>query len=311
MNHRAAQPGDFAEFSFDTLFHDSGSDQPECKSAWLPCLPPLAATLHQLTLADVTGDVRCERALQAIAGGADVCAVDDRYGRTVLHWACLLAHPDLVALLLEHGAATQVDLTDAQGHSPLACVKSLRTEPGAAVVAAHLLSAGASLESLPHGGAELLYLPELDASLTERLLRLGAAVNGGGVYETTPLMTACGRGLWGAASVMLDFGADVRRPGPFHMSVLHNAQLPVWLAEQLHRRGADVNARDLLGETPLMLACRDWNVPFARWLLARGACIDDVSDDGLCASDYARQRGPAMVAWLARQPGGAGAPADS
>jgi ankyrin repeat protein len=295
----------FAELSFATLFLDEGSDRPECESAWLRCLPPLAATLHQLTLANVPDHVRYERALQALGDGAGVRAIDVQYGRSVLHWACLLAHPDLVALLLHNGATLHVNQPDAQGLTPLACLQSLRPDAGAAV-AGLLLAAGASLASLPYRGAELLYLPGLDAKLTQYLLRAGANIDGGGRYESTPLMTACGRRLWGAASMMLESGANIYLRGPFRTSVLHHAQLPVWLAEQLYRRGADVNARDLLGETPLMLACREGNIPLARWLLAKGASVAAVSDDGLSASDCAGQHGAATAAWLARQAVGAG-----
>lgn len=71
------------------------------------------------------------------------------------------------------------------------------------------------------------------------------------------------------------------------MSPLHYPEIPVWLAAQLQQRGADLNARDLLGETPLMLACAAGNVPLARWLIDAGASTDAVSDEGLRAIDHA------------------------
>ena len=274
------------ELSFAALFLYADSDRPERTRDWLKCLPPLAATLHQLSLADVDDDARSDRALQAIQQCKDLKGTDERYGRTVLHWACLLAHPDLVDLLLQHGMAALVNQPDAQGRSPLDCVQSLRQEPGVARVADTLLSSGASLDTLPHDGAELLYLPDLSVPLASRLLELGVAVDGGGAYGPTPLMTACGRGLWGVASVLLDSGADVMQPGPFGSSILHHGSLPVWLAEQLYRRGADPNARDLTGDTPLMLAHAEGNQPLVRWLLGKGARPDDVSDDGQRAIDF-------------------------
>ena len=287
----ARPPVQAGELSFAALFLFTGSDRPERKRDWLNWLPPLAATLHQLTLADIDDDVRSDHALQAIQDCQDLGAADERYGRTVLHWACLLAHPDLVDLLLRHGLAAQVNQPDAQGHSPLDCVQALRPERGAARVADLLLSYGASLATLSHQGAELLYLPDLDVPLARRLLGLGVAVDGGDAYGTTPLATACGRGLWGVASVLLEFGADVLRPGPFGSSALHNGHLPVWLAEQLYRSGAEPNARDLTGDTPLMLAHAEGNQPLIRWLVAKGAQQDAVADDGLRAIDFVQPPG--------------------
>lgn len=292
------------ELSFDMLFIINDSDLPECPRGWQRWLPPLAATLCQLSLTDLSSEARRERALQAIRSDVDACATDLRYGRSVLHWACLLAHPDLVGLLLQHAAAAQVNQPDGQGRTPLDCVQALRAEPGAARVVALLLSAGASLDRLPHAGADLLYLPDLDVPLVQRLLRAGVPVDGDLGRGSTPLVTACSRGLWAVASVLLEAGADVRPCGPLHTSVLHHADMPVWLAEQLHRRGADVNARDLIGDTPLMLACAEGNTPLARWLIAAGARVEDVSDDGLGALDHAQRHA------AERLPGGQPAPAD-
>ncbi len=287
------------ELSFAALFLYADSDRPERTRDWLGCLPPLAATLYQLSLADIDDDARSDSALQAIQACKDLHGKDERYGRTVLHWACLLAHPDLVDLLLQHGMAAQMNEADAQGRSPLDCVQALRQEPGTARVADMLLSSGASLATLPHGGAELLYLPDLSVPLATRLLELGVDVNGGGAYGTTPLMTACSRGLWGVASVLLDSGADVTRPGPFGSSLLHYGSLPVWLAEQLYRRGVDPNARDLTGDTPLMLAHAEGNQPLVRWLVGKGAWPDEVSDDGRRAIDFVQPAGSGIAGWPA------------
>lgn len=290
------------EFSFDTLFDGKG-DRLETVGEWLKWLPPLAATLQQLSLADIPDEARHDRALQAIRADADVCASDPRYGRTVLHWACLLAQPSLVGLLLQHGAGgASLDQPDAQGRSPLGCVASLRIAPGSAEVVGLLLSAGASPTALPNRGAELLYLADLDAALTQRLLRAGVPVDGDARLASTPLLAACSHELWAVAAVLLDAGAQLRPGGPLRMSALHHADMPVWLAEQLHRRGADVNARNLLAETPLMLACAAGNVPLARWLIDAGASTDAVCDEGLRAIDHATRHRDASSAGCGLHP---------
>jgi ankyrin repeat protein len=157
-----------------------------------------------------------------------------------------------------------------------------------------------TLETLPYKGAELLYRKDLPVAVVRKLLHAGVNVDGGGAFESTPLVAGCGCVHWGTASVLLEFHADVHRRGAFGMSVLHNPRLPVWLAEQFRRRGADVNARDMLGETPLMLACAQGNLPLVRWLVSQGARPDDVATDLRTMADYAAIGGPAVTNWLVR-----------
>ena len=277
---------------FLVLFDDHGSDRPECLTSWLPCLPPLARDLRQLTLAGIGVGTMLERARQALrAPEADVAAIDPHYGRSVLQWTAMLAHPSLVSLLLAHGAGVHVNHVDHHGYSALGCLHAFRSVAGGGDVIDALLSAGASLDTLAHEGAELLYRKDLSVPLVERLLRFGADVDGGGAFETTPLLAGCGSVDWGAASLVLDFGADIHRVGAFGMSVLHNPRLPVWLAEQFYRRGADVNATDMQGDTPLSLARAQGNAPLERWLLSKGAGPDPRPDHAQSMPDHAAQGG--------------------
>ncbi len=277
---------------FATLFIEPGRALREDADAWWPCLPPMAVKLVEFGVAGLPDGAN------AVAQGAALVEVDSRYGRSVLHWACLMAHPDAVRRLLDTGARAQLDAQDLQGRSSVASVHALRSEPGGAEVIEALLRAGASLAGLPHHGAELLYRADLSPSLANLLLQRGVDVNGG-VADDTPLMQCCERGLWSAASVLLDFGADVRRRGPIGLSVLHHPQLPLALAGRLRQLGADVNARDQLGETPLMEACAAGALDYAHWLVAHGARLDAVSVAGRRLPDYAAQGGEVMAAWLA------------
>jgi ankyrin repeat protein len=269
---------------FMNLFDANDSDRPERLSAWLKHLPPLARELYELTVADIPVDMKLSRAQQAVESGMDIHAIDPVYGRSVLHWAAMLAHPDLVTWLLRNGAVTHLEHEDQQGYSVLGCVHAFRVIAGVAHVIDTLLIAGASLDTLAYEGGELLYRKDLTVPLVEKLLRLGADVNGGGAYASTPLLSGCGSVDWGAASVLLDFGADLHRRGAFGTSVLHNPQIPVWLAEQFYRRGADVNATDLLDDTPLMLARAQGNGPLVRWLIAKGA--HDTQELGLAEPQH-------------------------
>ena len=60
------------------------------------------------------------------------------------------------------------------------------------------------------------------------------------------------------------------------------AQVVYWL-----NRGADINARDTFGDTPLMYAARGAHPLVARTLLARGATVGLRDDFGLSAARWA------------------------
>ncbi|EAX96059.1 ankyrin repeat protein, putative [Trichomonas vaginalis G3] len=59
----------------------------------------------------------------------------------------------------------------------------------------------------------------------------------------------------------------------------------------LINRGADLEARDEIGRTPLHLAARENCVESVKILLAHGANIFSRDDDGWCALDYAGSEG--------------------
>ena len=300
LAHRPPQSSVLGK-SFAMLFVDSISDRLECLTAWRGRFPPLARLLIQLASSRMPMEAKQAMVSEAIADGMSALDIDRHYGRPVLHWACIFAPAELISELLKCGAATHVNVEDGAGNTPLQCLLRLRQPAASARAVDALLDAGASLLKLPHRGAELLYLSDIDPPLVRRLLSLGVDVDGGGAQQASPLQQAMARRLWGLASVLLEHGADISRRDELRASVLHNGRLPVWLAEQLRRRGADVNARDLTGMTPLMRAVCYRNRPLVRWLLANGAQSKAVTSVGRTVFDCAREAGGGMHAWLRRQ----------
>jgi ankyrin repeat protein len=277
------------DLSFERLFLNNRSDRPESPYAWMRALPPLARRLHQLSLSAWDDAACCRHALQVIRGGEKLSATDPCYGRTVLHWTCMLVRPALIELLLQCGAAAQLDCIDALGQSPLACVQASRIEAGASEIVELLLCAGASLTTLPFGGVELMYFDDLSVALVRRLLAAGVPVDGNRIADRdcsrneTPLVAACRHGLWPVALVLIEAGADVHALGRLGRSALHDPDIPEWLAERLLSSGAAADLEDELGATPLMLACSERNLPLARCLIDAGASTDRVSDADLRA----------------------------
>ena len=70
------------------------------------------------------------------------------------------------------------------------------------------------------------------------------------------------------------------------------------MAVGLLRGGAQVDARDDLDQTPLMLACDFSNMPLIQVLLRHGASPLAKSQDGLSALDYAKKSGAQVYQYL-------------
>jgi len=93
-----------------------------------------------------------------------------------------------------------------------------------------------------------------------------------------PLVAALKKGYTVVAKILLNGGADVNAHDPIGLTPLLVACGKTtngfkWIAEALLRRGALVNVRDGLGNTPLMLAISGGNLEIARMLLANGADV--------------------------------------
>ncbi len=113
--------------------------------------------------------------------------------------------------------------------------------------------------------------------------------------------TGCQKGESGAKA------AAFRPKGPdavLGRTTLHSA--PNWaVAERLIREGADVNARDSFGMTPLHCAAAAGHEEAVRVLLAAGADIGIKDNEGRSPLDLARNLGHTEIAELLAQQGAA------
>ena len=212
-----------------------------------------------------------EAARLLLEAGASPNVRDDS-GYTPLHNAAERAHHRIVALLLEHGAEIDAITTDKYGQSPL--------------------QAGAWA-----GAFESVKL----------LLKAGAEVDRVSTDGVTALLNAAGGGYPEIVAFLADQGADVnkhaRRTGH---SVLHKAAGArararhdsleadndfehlagdfgtdadyLAVVEFCLERGAEVDARDSDGGTPLMTAAWYNQFAIARLLLEKGADIHAIGD---------------------------------
>ncbi len=117
----------------------------------------------------------------------------------------------------------------------------------------------------------------------------------------TPLHLAAAFAAAEPVTLLLEHGAHIHqfshnpmRNQPLHACIALNSSLDVVRA--LLEAGADVNATQHGGYTPLLQAAAAGKKDLVRLLLEYGARLDCVCDRGKSAADYARERGHTEVA---------------
>src|SRR6516165_10602386 len=129
----------------------------------------------------------------------------------------------------------------------------------------------------------------------ERFLDSGWRVDCPGWMGATPLHSAAERGLPGVARALIRRGANVhaRRPDredtPLHFAA--NADVAAVLIEH----GAEVEALDWSGRTPLHWAAQFGRADVADHLMRAGAGVDRPASDGATPLHWAAQEGHAGV----------------
>jgi ankyrin repeat protein len=232
-----------------------------------------------------------------VEAGAEVNAKND-FDITALMW-CATDEPK-VRLLLGKGA--DPNARSKQGRTPLLIASGTEGTSG---IVKLLLDKGASLKSADANPVTtpLTAAAAANDSQTVRLL-LEHGAESGGPGGAFALMAAAGHGNTGMIGMLLARGAPVNAVSPPVNETVKNGNLalgsftPLILAaayggpdaaKLLLDHKADVNARDVRGMTPLMLALAlDHPDPrVVRLLLERGADPNIKSKDGETAIDWA------------------------
>lgn len=231
-----------------------------------------------------------------VLAGEPVDAADPEGIWSLLSWAAEQGHVELVRFLLDHGA--NIEDRGPEGESPL----MLAAQHGHRETVQLLLERGADPHYVTEKGDDVEQFAE-DGGHAELvpLLRHARARS----EQATPMSAAM------ADALRRDDPEIVRRliaaGEPVHVLDRESLQTPLrWAAEQGHidlvrfllDRGADVEERSGEGETALMRAAWMGHGPVVRLLLERGADVEAASDLGWQAIDYARARQHAEIAEL-------------
>jgi serine/threonine-protein phosphatase 6 regulatory ankyrin repeat subunit B len=242
------------------------------------------ADIHAVTAAGATplhlacmhgGDV-----WYAIGSDADVSAVDaDR--RTPLHYAAKYGHECTVRQLMRAGADPRA--RDRFGHAPAfwaweagcaaagrAAAEGMDVEPEWLRAACGEDHADCVRALLDMGAAPCSLSLAKSAPVALALLDAGAGANDADAYGDTPLYVACCKGRDAVALALIERGADARatsRAGRTAMHVCRSTDV----VGALVLVGANVNARDERGVTPLQLACATGSEDLVMAMLRAGA----------------------------------------
>ncbi len=200
-----------------------------------------------------------EVAVLLITEGADVNAKDN-YTSTPLHLAAGFGHKECVALLIANGATINVKRRSGGTPTPLDYAE----------------------RAIKHYSHRSYYSPEKIAASKEtaEYLRENGARTSNWLKAGESIHLAAKAGHIEAVNKHLDMGTDVNEKDDLQMTPLLYADTKE-IAELLIAKGADVDAMDMQGMTPLNMAASAGHTGIAKLLISKGANVNAKDNQGL------------------------------
>ncbi|XP_063798948.1 B-cell lymphoma 3 protein homolog [Pseudophryne corroboree] len=239
---------------------------PPYHTALLPTDTDVQADIRAATQSDEDGDTAlhiavvhgnisaAQRVISLLKHGRKELDILNNLRQTPLHLAVITDHPDLVALLLEHGSSPQIPDRNGQTCVHLAC------EYGSMGSLEVLMRAGTrNLEATNYQGMTALHVAVSTGrrDITLCLLEHGAGVNAVDIKSgQSPIFQAVESGSDALVSLLLQHGAKVNAVSYAGNTALHVASGRglVEITRLLLKSGADGSIKNCHNDTAMMVA---------------------------------------------------------
>ena len=239
--------------------------------------------------------------------------------RSALHWAGAMGLSDIVSILLDTGAKT--DLLDESGASPVHLAVQSKNEETVKL----FINRGFGQEVDSQQRTPLMWTVALEniellklfnnidldmkdklgytalhvavgnnsAACVKTLIGLGADLDVANNEGETPLILGSRLGHADIARLLIDNRADIDKVDEQGRNCLHvacsNGHLS--LVKYFLSNGMKINLEDIRGRTPLILASYGGHINIVTELLDAGANIDHQDYDGMCSLHWAIRQG--------------------
>jgi len=234
-----------------------------------------------LFLAALWGHTETVRTLLDLGAARTIHSHD--YGWTPLHAACFGGHAEVAELLLEDSLLLEV--AGHEDHRPL----QLAANEGQLQLVEMLLAHGADVMALDCRARTALHCAAYHGAkgIAELLLYNGADSSALNHFHETPLHLAALGGHFEIAILLLEHGADIHTVTRFSYqeSALQYAVRGDYtdIAQLLIKCGANIEYRNVHGDTPLLVAAASGSLESAKILLENGCNIKAKNNEGRSA----------------------------
>jgi uncharacterized protein len=214
----------------------------------------------------------------------DLIRIRNKTGNTLLHLSAECGHQKVIEFLLKQGA--EINRKNHEGNTPLHLAVSAR-KPHALSL---LVKKGANVNARNNAGEAPLHYAVWSTNMVEKLLDAGADINARDNFSDTPLNHAVENDNEKSVDKLLKCGADVNIRGFYGQAALHKATYSQEMVVLLLHHGADIEAIDDFGNTPILACAEHGKVESLELLIQAGVNINMKNDLGETALHRAVER---------------------